>query len=124
MQNNLFQNLLNMIINTIKNFTGKAVVASLVACSMFSCSSESTDKTKETTDTTTTVETNTSKEPNIFYSDAIAFIDTLPKELNSKLEIDYKHQWEIDFKKPISSILDVIGFDFEKQISMSSFFDD
>jgi hypothetical protein len=68
MQNNLFQNLLNMIINSIKKFTGKAAAASLVACSMFSCSSESTDKTKETTDTTTTLETNTSKEPNIFYS--------------------------------------------------------
>ncbi|MGZ4049758.1 MAG: hypothetical protein ACXVPU_06815 [Bacteroidia bacterium] len=57
-----------MIINTIKKSSWKFAAATLVACSLFSCSSEPTDKTKEGTDSIPATETKTPKEPNLFYS--------------------------------------------------------
>ena len=57
-----------MIINAIKKITGKSVITTMITCSLFACSSESTDKTKETADSVSATETKAPKEPNIFYS--------------------------------------------------------
>ena len=63
-----FKTTLNMIINAIKKITGKSVITTMITCSLFACSSESTDKTKETADSVSATETKAPKEPNIFYS--------------------------------------------------------
>ena len=57
-----------MIINSIKKITGISAATALLACTLFGCSSEPADKSKELTDTTSSTETSNSKEPNIFYS--------------------------------------------------------
>ena len=60
------------------------------------------------------------KTPNIFGEEVIAFIQDFPKELGVKA--DYDMQFEKAFLKPVTSILDIIGWDAEKKITLDSFF--
>ena len=60
------------------------------------------------------------KTPNIFGEEVIAFIQDFPKELGVKA--DYDMQFEKAFLKPVTSILDIIGWAAEKKITLDSFF--
>ncbi len=57
-----------MINNNIKNLSGKLLVYSLAAFTLFSCNSGSSDKAKETTDSIPSAEKKAEKKPNLFYA--------------------------------------------------------
>lgn len=61
------------------------------------------------------------KEPNIIHEDVIGFIQTLPPEFGLHKYVDYETQYQKTFLSPLKSILDVIGWDTEKRIKISSF---
>jgi DNA polymerase elongation subunit (family B) len=60
------------------------------------------------------------KTPNVFREEVIAFIQDFPKEFGVKA--DYDMQFEKAFLKPVTSILDIIGWTAEKKITLDSFF--
>jgi len=60
------------------------------------------------------------KTPNVFRENVIAFIQEFPKEFG--VEADYDLQFEKAFLKPVTSILDIIGWTAEKKITLDSFF--
>lgn len=62
------------------------------------------------------------KVPNIIHQHVISFIQELPKELNLDKYVDYELQFEKAFLDPIQSILDIIGWDIEKRVTLDSFF--
>jgi DNA polymerase elongation subunit (family B) len=64
------------------------------------------------------------KQPNIFGSKVFGCPEKVPKEFEGKFEIDYDEQWKVLFMKPMTIVMDSIGFNFEKKIDMNSFFDD
>lgn len=62
------------------------------------------------------------KEPNIIRESTIGFIQELPVEFGLHKYVDYETQYEKAFLSPLKSILDIVGWNTEKRISMSSFF--
>jgi DNA polymerase elongation subunit (family B) len=62
------------------------------------------------------------KKPNIIQENVISFISDFPRELNLDKYIDYELQFEKSFVDPLKSILDSIGWQVEKTISLESFF--
>ena len=53
------------------------------------------------------------KKPNLIHDNVIAFIDTLPKELNLDRFIDYRLQFEKTFLDPLDIIFKAIGWQLE-----------
>jgi hypothetical protein len=62
------------------------------------------------------------KEPNPFKFNVISYLTTLPKEFKLKEYVDYDVQFEKTFIDPINFILNSIGWHYEKQASLESFF--
>ena len=62
------------------------------------------------------------KMPNIIQQNIISFIQEFPKELGLDKYIDYDLQFEKAFLEPLKTILDVIGWNVEKTVSLDSFF--
>jgi hypothetical protein len=62
------------------------------------------------------------KEPNPFKFNVISYLTTLPKEFKLKEYVDYNTQFEKTFIDPINFILSAIGWKYEKQSSLESFF--
>jgi DNA polymerase elongation subunit (family B) len=62
------------------------------------------------------------KEPNPFKFNVISYLTTLPKEFKLKEYVDYDTQFEKTFIDPINFILNSIGWHYEKQASLESFF--
>lgn len=62
------------------------------------------------------------KVPNIAHSNIISTPGSLPKELDLLDCIDYDTQFEKSFIDPLQTILDVLGWHTEKQVSLESFF--
>jgi DNA polymerase elongation subunit (family B) len=62
------------------------------------------------------------KEPNPFKFNVISYLTTLPKEFKLKDYVDYDTQFEKTFIDPINFILNSIGWHYEKQASLESFF--
>jgi len=62
------------------------------------------------------------KMPNPIKSNVISFVDYLPKELNLNDYVDYNLQFEKAFVSAIKPILDSIGWQVEKTISLEDFF--
>lgn len=62
------------------------------------------------------------KEPNPYKSTSIAFITTLPKEMELHDYIDYDSQFETAFLQPMKAILDCIGWKTEHVATLESFF--
>jgi len=62
------------------------------------------------------------KKPNIIHENVISFIQDFPKELNLDRYIDYDLQFEKAFLEPLKIILDSIGWNVEKTVSLESFF--
>lgn len=63
------------------------------------------------------------KMPNPIKENVVSFPNFLPKELDLDKYIDYNMQFEKTFLKPISAILNVIGWEAEPSASLESFFE-
>jgi DNA polymerase elongation subunit (family B) len=62
------------------------------------------------------------KEPNPFKFNVVSYLTKLPKEFKLQQYIDYDLQFEKTFLDPISFIINPIGWKYEKQSSLESFF--
>ena len=62
------------------------------------------------------------KEPNIFHSDVISFLNRVPKEFDLHKVIDYDTQFDKSFVEPIRIILECIGWKTEKRNTLEAFF--
>jgi DNA polymerase elongation subunit (family B) len=62
------------------------------------------------------------KKPNPIYENVISFIQYFPKELNLSPYVDYETQFQKGFLEPLKTILNAIGWNSEKQITLDSFF--
>jgi len=62
------------------------------------------------------------KQPNPFYNNTIAFINTLPKELGVHDYIDYDTQFDKSFVEPMKTILNAIGWKAERVSTLDAFF--
>jgi DNA polymerase elongation subunit (family B) len=62
------------------------------------------------------------KKPNPIYENVISFIQDFPKELGLNSYIDYDTQFEKGFLEPLKVILNAIGWDDEKKVTLDSFF--
>ena len=62
------------------------------------------------------------KEPNPTTDRVIAFINSLPSEFGLDKYIDYGMQFEKAYLDPLRNVLNVVGWHYEKQASLESFF--
>ena len=62
------------------------------------------------------------KTPNIIRENIISFIQQFPLELNIERYIDYDLQFEKSFLDPMKNILNVVGWNIEKKVTLESFF--
>jgi DNA polymerase elongation subunit (family B) len=62
------------------------------------------------------------KKPNPIYENVISFIQDFPKELNLNTYVDYDTQFEKGFLEPLKTILNAIGWNSERQMTLDSFF--
>jgi DNA polymerase elongation subunit (family B) len=62
------------------------------------------------------------KTPNIIRENIFSFIQQFPRELNLEKYIDYDLQFEKSFLDPMKNILNVVGWNTEKKVTMESFF--
>ena len=62
------------------------------------------------------------KKPNPIYENVISFIQDFPKELGLSTYVDYDTQFEKGFLEPLKTILNAIGWNSERQITLDSFF--
>ncbi len=62
------------------------------------------------------------KKPNIIQENVISFIQDFPVELGLDKYIDYDLQFEKSFVEPLRAILDAIGWNVEKTVTLESFF--
>jgi len=60
--------------------------------------------------------------PNPIHENVISFIQDFPHELNISKYVDYNLQFEKSFVYPLEAILDSIGWNVEKTITLESFF--
>jgi DNA polymerase elongation subunit (family B) len=62
------------------------------------------------------------KTPNPLQENCISFFSDIPKEFNLDKYIDYQTQFEKSFLEPLKKVLGCISWDYEKKISLLSFF--
>ena len=62
------------------------------------------------------------KLPNPINENVISFFGTIPKEFNLDKYIDYTLQFEKSFYDPLRNVLECIGWDAERKVSLLSFF--
>lgn len=62
------------------------------------------------------------KKPNPIYENVISFIQDFPKDLCIGPYVDYDTQFEKGFLEPLKTILNAIGWNSEKQMTLDSFF--
>ena len=62
------------------------------------------------------------KTPNPFREDCISFFNEIPKEFNMEKYIDHKKQFEKSFLKPLENVLECIGWNSKKVVTIGSFF--
>ena len=62
------------------------------------------------------------KLPNPINENVISFFGTIPKEFNLDKYVDYTLQFEKSFYDPLRNVLECIGWDAERKISLLSFF--
>ena len=62
------------------------------------------------------------KDPNPIRENVISFIQDFPKELNLAKYIDYETQFNKAFVEPVKAVLNAIGWEVERRISLESFF--
>ena len=62
------------------------------------------------------------KTPNPIHEDCISFFNEIPKEFGLEKYVDYKKQFEKSFLKPLENVLECIGWNSKKVVSLMSFF--
>jgi DNA polymerase elongation subunit (family B) len=62
------------------------------------------------------------KTPNPIRENVISFFGTIPKEFNLDKYVDYTLQFEKSFYEPLKNVLECIGWNAERKISLLSFF--
>jgi len=62
------------------------------------------------------------KTPNPIRENVISFFQQLPKELNLDKYVDHTLQFEKSFLEPLKTVLECIGWEYERRGSLSSFF--
>ena len=62
------------------------------------------------------------KTPNPIYEDVVSFMGTIPKEFQVDNYIDYNLQFKKSFLKPLENVLQCIGWDSERRVSLLNFF--
>jgi DNA polymerase elongation subunit (family B) len=62
------------------------------------------------------------KSPNPLQENCVSFFSDIPKEFNVDKYIDYQKQFEKSFLEPLKNVLECIGWNHEKKISLLSFF--
>jgi DNA polymerase elongation subunit (family B) len=62
------------------------------------------------------------KMPNPIGENVISFFNTLPAEFNLDKYVDYKTQFDKSFYDPLKNVLECIGWDTERKVSLMSFF--
>ena len=62
------------------------------------------------------------RKPNPIQENVVSFIQDFPKELELDKYIDYDLQFEKSFVEPLKAILDAIGWNVEKTVTLESFF--
>ena len=62
------------------------------------------------------------KTPNPMQENCISFFSDIPKELRVDNYIDYQKQFEKSFLEPLKNVLGCIEWDYEKKVSLLSFF--
>ncbi len=60
--------------------------------------------------------------PNPIQQNVISFFQNIPPEFNLEKYVDYKLQFEKSFYEPLKNVLECIGWNFERKISLMSFF--
>jgi len=63
------------------------------------------------------------KTPNPIYENCISFFGELPKEFGIEKYVDYQTQFEKSFLEPLKNVLQCIGWQHEKTITIGSFFE-
>ena len=63
------------------------------------------------------------KTPNPLHENVISFFGELPKEFGIEKYVDYQTQFEKSFLEPLKNVLQCIGWQHEKTISIGSFFE-
>ncbi len=62
------------------------------------------------------------KMPNPIQENVISFFSTLPVEFNLDKYVDYRTQFEKSFYEPLKNVLECIGWNAERKVSLMSFF--
>jgi len=62
------------------------------------------------------------KTPNPIHENVISFFQNLPPEFNLDKYVDYNKQFEKSFFEPLKNVLECIGWDYERSVSLLSFF--
>ena len=62
------------------------------------------------------------KMPNPIQENVISFFGRLPEEFNLDKYVDYRKQFEKSFYDPLKNVLECIGWDTERKVSLMSFF--
>jgi len=63
------------------------------------------------------------KTPNPIHENCISFFGDLPKEFGIEKYVDYQTQFEKSFLEPLKNVLQCIGWDYEKRITLRGFFE-
>jgi len=62
------------------------------------------------------------KKPNIIHENIISFIQDFPSEIGLNKYVDYDLQFDKSFLEPLKIILDAIGWNVEKTVTLEAFF--
>ena len=62
------------------------------------------------------------KQPNPIGENVVSFMGTIPKEFNVDKYIDYNLQFNKSFYEPLRNVLQCIGWDAERRVSLLQFF--
>ena len=62
------------------------------------------------------------KKPNIIQENVVSFIQDFPSELGLDKYVDYDLQFEKSFVEPLKAILNAIGWNVEKTVTLEAFF--
>ena len=62
------------------------------------------------------------KTPNPLHENVISFFQNLPPGFNLDKYVDYNRQFEKSFFEPLKNVLECIGWDYERSVSLLSFF--
>jgi hypothetical protein len=60
--------------------------------------------------------------PNPIQENVISFFGRLPVEFNLDKYVDYKKQFEKSFYDPLKNVVECIGWNTERKVSLMSFF--